>query len=46
MEKADWAFDNIKKICTMYHRNQCISEQIIDMIPGNFLPLSILCASL
>lgn len=36
MEKADWVFDNIKNICTMYHRNQCVSEQIIDMIPGNF----------
>lgn len=38
MEKADWVFDNIKNICTMYHRNQCVSEQIIEMIPGNYLP--------
>lgn len=22
----------------MYHRNQCVSEQIIDMIPGKYLP--------
>lgn len=38
LEKADWVFDNIKNICTMYHRNQDVSEQIIDMIPGNCLP--------